>query len=1231
MKKSIKHLPLFLPRLSPTIALLFALLLIPGQRGHASSLSLDQNFNAPFFATPDFLKSVPLPDGKYVLFFNIDTVEDQSTGPLIRFNADGSLDTTFSFSTDYNGVTAVASAPGGKLIVAAGKTVYGVSSSIHQINDILRVNADGSIDSSFGPAQSTDGAEVRMISVNADGTIFVGGRFTAFNGQPNYGLVRLLANGALDPNFGPLTMTCSAKPFAGDGGCGIWQAPPVIDTNGEILIAGDFVSVNGVNLPGVARLGADGTVDTTFNPSGFTPFVDGIGRVRPVRGLVIQSDGKIVIGGRFTVSASFASNPTGGTFKRLPLVRLNPDGTADQSYGYFGFGPADFKANNQTDGLVIQPDDKVISGGGSVWRFNTDGSLDSTFHNVDLLVGQQDFPPTTSVGAFTIAFANDGKLLIGGSFTDIDDAAGPVNHYWGVAKVNSDGTLDTSFNTSHQVGEKIEPANFFRQANSSTFISFSRLGFTSSYPAISHGFGRLNPNGSLDSSFDPIASFNPSGPLGPNFISLGFTSLSDGSLLLSGQGGNSVNYGHLLANGSEDTNYHPDPTVFSFAAAFPRSDGTLILSNDNSNLTSTLVPVGNNVVDPVAQTALNGNQVQRINSDGSVDSAFHLDSSIVSNTQQRDSSGNLTAVYIGSGVLALTSNNTILFGYVSVDGYYHLVRLSNDGSIDPSFTGATFPVSLSVYNNWVVDSSNPATGQMIFVPIYYPVDVPVKEAKPVLDNKVVLMGSFSTYGATPAHGLLRINPGGSADSTFNIGTGAQWTLTQETGTFHPSIDNLEVGLDDKLLLTGTFEAFNGTTAPGIISLNPDGTIDTSFDPPVKRQKLDYQPAYLTRQGDGSFLLSGPYSHTTDNISPSFFRLVLPPGVPTPAGNVSVDEGAVGSASDITVTFDNVSQPGTTSVSVIDPTWAGLLPPGFQIVGPNLAFEVYTTARPTLNSLITVCFTLSSLSDPDFAAARVLHNNGSGLVDVTLSKDGTTKTICASVSSLSPFVIAKKSAFWNYTVFALTGPNSGGNQTANLSSGTDYGDVAVAAGAAVQLQAPFTINGNVYVASGGSVSGPGKVKGTRYTNQNLSVARSDAISASSQAAAFPPNVTFSNVTANRTVNGFSGVNVVKVTGNINLNNASLTLNGPPDAFFIVNVAGSITLGGSGGIVVSGGMPASHLLVNMTGSGSNLLNTHIGNVIQGTLLGPNVGGTLEGTVGAVLLGQKFSLMTVTLSHP
>src|SRR5438309_2271716 len=187
MKNNTKHLL--------TIALVAAITAGWNQHVSASALSLDPNFNAPFFATPDFPKVVPLPNGEYMVFFNVDTVEDQSTGSLMRFNSDGTLDTTFSFSTDYSGVTAVALAPGGKLIVAATKTVYGVFSNAHQVDYILRLNSDGSIDPTFGPAQSTDGAEVRVISLNGDGTIFVAGKFTEFNGQPNFGLVRLLSNG----------------------------------------------------------------------------------------------------------------------------------------------------------------------------------------------------------------------------------------------------------------------------------------------------------------------------------------------------------------------------------------------------------------------------------------------------------------------------------------------------------------------------------------------------------------------------------------------------------------------------------------------------------------------------------------------------------------------------------------------------------------------------------------------------------------------------------------------------------------------------------------------------------------------------------------------------------------------------------------------------------------------------------------------------------------------------
>src|SRR5439155_216417 len=301
MKHNVKPQSLFY--LKSTLAVvLTALACVIGQHAQASSLSLDQNFNSPFFAVPVLgSRAVLLPNGQYVMFFNIDTLTDQSTGGIIRFNSDGTLDTTFSFSHDiYGSVSAVAPLANGQLIVAAGKTVYGVPDSPQHVKtDILRLNADGSIDSNFGPAQATDGGEVRVITANADGTIFVGGHFTAFHGQPNYGVVRLLSNGALDPAFAPVTMTCPANPFGGTGNCGLW-AEPVIDANSKIVIAGDFVQINGVNLRCVARLNSDGTLDTSFtNHSDFVPAGFFAGRPRPIRGIQIQSDSKIVIGGSF--------------------------------------------------------------------------------------------------------------------------------------------------------------------------------------------------------------------------------------------------------------------------------------------------------------------------------------------------------------------------------------------------------------------------------------------------------------------------------------------------------------------------------------------------------------------------------------------------------------------------------------------------------------------------------------------------------------------------------------------------------------------------------------------------------------------------------------------------------------------------------------------------------------------------------------------------------------------
>jgi uncharacterized delta-60 repeat protein len=642
--------------------------------------------------------------------------------------------------------------------------------------------------------------------------------------------------------------------------------------------------------------------------------------------------------------------------------------------------------------LVKDANDRIIAVDYSMWRFNTDGSLDGTFHNPVFAFAQR-----CCYEGFNVAFADGGtRVFVGGGFSDVDDVGGPANgERWGAAKFNAtDGSLDTSFTTSGRVGYKIEPNSFLRQGDEFTLISFAGIA-TDHYPPISHSFGRLFSTGALDLTFDPIASFDPGGPLGPNFESSGFTPFSDGTMLVTGVNGVTANYGRLLPDGSEDPTFQGDPNV-TFAQAVPRADGKLIVSQYDPNLNDPNFPLNMN-----AQAAVDGTEVRRINATGSLDNTFHLDPAIVADTQDRDGNGHLTDVYVGSNVLALTADNTVLFGYLSRGGSYHLVRLNNDGSIDPLFQGQTFPVQLA-FNT--VQVNDPVSGTTI-VNMYYPTELPVKQAKNVLDNKVVLLGSFASYGGMTAHGMLRINLDGTLDTSFSVGEGAQWVVTPVTQFRHPSVDNLEVGLNDKLLLTGTFEAFNNTLAPGIISLNPDGTIDPEFVAPVNREIYDYQPAYLKRQPDGSFLLSGPYSAGI-GISPSFFRLLLPPGMPTPPGtDITVDLGGSGGADDVTVNFESVQNGGTTSVELIDPEWAGELPPGYEIAGADLAFEVYTTA--TYTPPVTVCFVLSALAPNVFAAARILHNDGTGLVDVTSSKDFATQTICATVNSLSPFVVARR--------------------------------------------------------------------------------------------------------------------------------------------------------------------------------------------------------------------------------
>ena len=205
----------------------------------------------------------------------------------------------------------------------------------------------------------------------ADGKILVGGTFSTIAGQSKRNIARLNADGTFDATFTTET----------DINGSILQF--IAQPDGKILIAGGFATVNTVTRNRVARLNADGSLDSTFNV-GFTPPV-GVSR------MALQPDGKILIPVNF-----------GGFL--IQILRRNPDGSADNTFSAPEF-------NSTPNNVIFQPDGKVIATGAFttvdgnarsfIARFNSNGTIDSTFTT-----------PTINTFIFGLTLAPDGKMYI---------------------------------------------------------------------------------------------------------------------------------------------------------------------------------------------------------------------------------------------------------------------------------------------------------------------------------------------------------------------------------------------------------------------------------------------------------------------------------------------------------------------------------------------------------------------------------------------------------------------------------------------------------------------------------------------------------------------------------------------------------------------------------------------------------------------------------------------------
>ena len=370
-----------------------------------SATDIDLSFNY-INGTSTSINGVPIinsiaiqSDGKILLGGWFNKYNNTTNYNLARLSIDGTIDPSFLLIPDNqttngseiildNYVTSIALLNDGKILVG-GKFQSSISI---QHNKIMYLNSDGNI-LSFGGYTTGSGANKTVLCVASNintGYAYFGGDFTICNGNysnyiAGYSSPGILIGGATYTNFANKRVTSIA-----------------VQPNGKLIVGGDFTSYSGVARNFITRLTNNLTIDTSFNTTG-TGFGDPLNNFDPIiNSIVVQADGKILVGGKFTSYNGISSNC---------IARLNSNGTLDTS-----FNPGLDGANNKVSTIAVQSNGKILVGGeftsfngvsrNSIARLNSDGTLDTSF----------DTGTGCNGNVKTIALQSDGKILVGGLF-----------------------------------------------------------------------------------------------------------------------------------------------------------------------------------------------------------------------------------------------------------------------------------------------------------------------------------------------------------------------------------------------------------------------------------------------------------------------------------------------------------------------------------------------------------------------------------------------------------------------------------------------------------------------------------------------------------------------------------------------------------------------------------------------------------------------------------------------
>ncbi len=707
--------------------------------------------------------------------------------------------------------------------------------------------ASGDVDPTFSTAAfSLLNSGIAVTVAQPDGKYIVGGNFTVAGGLARFGLARLNNDGTLDASFDPPEFYDQSTTPNSLGGT---IRTIALQSNGKILVGGRF-TVLGSSYESLIRLNSDGSIDTSFVDMSVQFFPND-----EIRRIIVLPDDTFVIGGSFNVSNQSVSTSQ--------VAKFDTNGNFNPAFRMINFG-------GTLRDLVVQPDGKVIVCDLNIQRQNADGSTDASY------------PSVIAGGVTRMVLRPDNKLLIAGSFQQVNGFA-----QGRLALINSDASLDLTFNQNGigAVGGNINDVILTSQGTmfvGGTFTQFNGIA--------RNKIAKLNVDGSLDTSFTYT-------PPNANTVIRDLEYLGDGRLVISGDQTATVNDSvtRLNVDGSIDSGFSgkigrnervrkivqaPDGKIYiagEFRTVLGVTRVSLARLNANGSLDTTFVPYFNNSGNlRIESLALQNDGkvvvgfyglfgMKRLNTDGTQDTSFVFplsqSASIVYDIAITPSGQFLIAGFLGQNqyLVRLNANgsfdSTVLAN--QPNGAINKIQLLSDGSF---FTCGDFTQVGVIFRGRVAKFNADGTLNTVFNPLGG-ANAGVFACKVQTNGKLVIGGYFTSINGSNLQKFIgRFNTNGTIDTGFAQSVNSPLVNGQVT--------SVEIQADGKILVGGIFADVGGTARNNLARLNSNGSLDTTFVANTTAQVFD-----ISMQADNKILVGGDFAKINGSSAVGAGRLL----------------------------------------------------------------------------------------------------------------------------------------------------------------------------------------------------------------------------------------------------------------------------------------------------------------------------------------------------------------------